>query len=74
MWKDLMHNPAWVFHRAFLRSYAMQLAVLCPYKADKSLQESLFNYGFLLEMTGEVYNLHIDMVMRRAPSRQQSNP
>jgi hypothetical protein len=70
----LMHTPARAFHRAFMKKVAKQSLVLFPSMDSVYLRNHLFNYCFLLQLTGKVYNLHIETGMRRAPSRQQSNP
>ena len=70
----LVYTPARAFHRAFMKKCAMRLLVLCPSKDDDPLRGYPLYYCFLLQLTDEVYNLHIDMVMRRAPSRQDCYP
>jgi len=74
MWIYCVQTPARAFRRALITKYSVHSIVLYPQEDVASLQSHLFVCYFLLQLTGEVYNLHIDMVMRRARSRQQSNP
>jgi hypothetical protein len=74
MWNNIVQTPARAFHRAFMKKRAMQFLVCYSSKGVDSPRTNSFIYCFLLQVTFNVYNLHIDMVMRRAPSRQQSNP
>jgi hypothetical protein len=69
MWNYIVHTPARAFHRASLKKYALQTLVLYPAKDIDSPRSISSYYSFLLQLTGEVYNLHIEMGMRRVPSR-----
>ena len=71
MWKNYVHAPARALHRTFLMKYVMQSPILNPAK-DFDFPRSISSiYCFLLQLSGKVYNLLIEMGMRRARSRQQ---
>ena len=73
MWNDIVQAPARSLHRAFMKKQAMQFLVCHSSMDVDSPKGNSFNYRFLLQVTFKIYNLRIDMVMRRAPSRQPSN-
>jgi hypothetical protein len=74
MWNYIVHTPARAFHRAFLKNFYMQSSDFHASKDVDPPQSISFNYCSLFQLTGEVYNLDKETGMRRAPSRQQSNP
>jgi hypothetical protein len=74
MWNDLVHRPARAFQRACVMKLAVQISAPYPSMVANQLRSDLFSYRFLLQLTGNVYNLYIDLIMRRASSRQHCNP
>jgi hypothetical protein len=74
MWNDLVHSPARSFQRACLKKLAVQKPGSCPYKVANHPRSDFFYRCCLLQLTGSVYNLHVDLDLRRASSRQDCNP
>jgi hypothetical protein len=74
MWNNLVPPPARGFQRAYWKKWEVQMPSSYPSMVANHLRSDLYTYFLLLQLTGNVYNLLIDMVVRRASSHQQCNP
>ena len=64
MWNNLVRPPARGFQRAYWKKWEVQMPGSYPSMVALHLRIDLFDYCFLLQLTGNVYNLHIELDLR----------
>jgi len=73
MWNNLVHPSARASQRVYWKQCEVQMPISYPSKVANHPRSDFFNNYFLLQLIGNVYNLHIDLDLRRASSRQHCN-
>ena len=74
MWNILVDSIAQAYQHVCLKKAGIPRTNSCTPKSASYPRSNGFNNVFLLLPTYNIYNLDIDLDVRRAFSRQQSNP